>query len=128
MLPVRISELAGLVGKEVTIQGWLHNKRSSGKLHFLEVRDGSGIVQCVVFKGNVDEDTFVRADKIEAESSVEITGNVKEHGKIKGTYEIDVKTVRVLAASRGEYPINAKKLAGDVFTTDFLMDHRHLWL
>ena len=125
---VLISELASLVGQEVTIQGWLHNKRSSGKLHFLEVRDGSGIVQCVVFKGNVDEDTFVRADHIQPESSVEITGLVKEHGKIKGTFEIDAKSVRVVAPARGEYPISAKKLAGDVFGTDFLMDHRHLWL
>src|SRR5438045_2044589 len=121
MATVTAKELAAHVGKEVTLQGWLHNKRSSGKLHFLELRDGTGVVQCVVFKGNVDEDTFARADKIEAESSIEVTGIVKEHGKIKGTYEIDAKNIRVLAPARGEYPINAKKLAGDVFSTDFLM-------
>jgi asparaginyl-tRNA synthetase len=128
MTIVRASELASHVGQEVTVQGWLHNKRSSGKLHFLEVRDGSGIVQCVVFKGDVSDDTFQRADHIQPESSVAVTGTVREHGKIKGTYEIGVKAVSVISPVRGEYPINAKKLAGDVYNTDYLMDHRHLWL
>ncbi len=127
-MEVVVSGLAKHVGQEITLRGWLHNKRSSGKLHFLEVRDGTGVAQCVVFKGDVDEDTFARADHIQLESSVEITGLVKEHGKIKGQYEIGVKALRVLSAASSEYPLNAKKLAGDVFTTDFLMDHRHLWL
>ncbi|HEY1956246.1 MAG TPA: asparagine--tRNA ligase [Polyangiaceae bacterium] len=123
-----VSELGKHVGEEITLRGWLHNKRSSGKLHFLEVRDGSGVAQCVVFKGDVDEDTFARADKLQLESSVEVTGLVKEHGKIKGTYELGVKALRVVREVAAEYPLNAKKLAGDVFSTDFLMDHRHLWL
>src|SRR5690349_16317665 len=91
-----VSELGKHVGEEVTLHGWLHNKRSSGKLHFLEVRDGSGVAQCVVFKGDVDEDTFARADKLQLESSVEVTGLVKEHAKIKGQYEIGVKALRVV--------------------------------
>ena len=128
MEAVRISELSKHVGEQVTLRGWLHNKRSSGKLHFLEVRDGTGVAQCVVFKGDVDEQTFALADHLQLESSVEVSGLVKEHGKIKGTFELGVKSLVALAAASQEYPLNAKKLAGDVFTTDFLMDHRHLWL
>src|SRR3974390_3378708 len=123
MAAVRIEDLAKFVGETVTLHGWLYNKRSSGKLHFLEVRDGTGIVQCVVFKGNVTPETFAAADHIAQESSVEVVGSVKEHGKIKGQYELDVKDVKVLAATTQEYPIGPKEHG-----TDFLMDNRHLWL
>src|SRR4051812_27955090 len=84
---VRIAKLADHVGENVLIRGWLYNKRSSGKLHFLEVRDGSGIVQAVVFKGNVTPELFATADRIQQETSIEVEGSVKEHGKLKGTYE-----------------------------------------
>ncbi len=123
MSELRIADLSGHVGETVTLHGWLYNKRSSGKLHFLEVRDGSGIVQCVVFKGNVTPEVFAAADHIAQESSVEVVGSVKEHGKIKGQYELDVKDVKVLAATTQEYPIGPKEHG-----TDFLMDNRHLWL
>jgi asparaginyl-tRNA synthetase len=118
-----IEDLSKHVGETVTLRGWLYNRRSSGKLHFLEVRDGTGIVQCVVFKGNVSPETFQQADHILQESSVEVVGTVKEHGKIKGQYELDVKDLRVLAATAREYPISPKEHG-----TDFLMDNRHLWL
>ena len=120
---VRIDHLSEHVGETVKIQGWLYNKRSSGKLHFLEVRDGSGIVQGVVFKGNVSPELFTEADHISQETSLEVTGAVKEHGKIKGTYELDVTDVKVIAKPSQEYPITPKEHG-----TDFLMDHRHLWL
>jgi asparaginyl-tRNA synthetase len=120
---VTIADLRSHVGQEVTLKGWLYNKRSSGKLHFLEVRDGTGIVQAVVFKGNVTPELFQTADRIAQESHVEVVGTVKEHGKIKGQYELDAKDVRVLGAVVGEYPISPKEHG-----TDFLMDHRHLWL
>src|SRR5579884_3085087 len=123
MADVRVEDLSKHVGETVTLRGWLYHRRSSGKLHFLEVRDGTGIVQCVVFKGNVSPETFTLADHIQQESSLEIVGNVKEHGKIKGQYEIDVKDVKVLAPTAREYPIGPKEHG-----TDFLMDHRHLWL
>ncbi|HEX3343375.1 MAG TPA: asparagine--tRNA ligase [Polyangiaceae bacterium] len=119
----RIEDLRKHVGETVTLRGWLYNRRSSGKLHFLEVRDGTGIVQCVVFKGNVSPETFQQGDHILQESSLEIVGTVKEHGKIKGQYELDVKDLRVLAAPSQEYPISPKEHG-----TDFLMDNRHLWL
>jgi len=127
-MDVVVSDLGKHVGQEISLHGWLHNKRSSGKLHFLEVRDGTGVAQCVVFKGDVDADTFERADKLQLESSIEITGLVKEHAKVKGQFEIGVKSLRVVRETAAEYPLNAKKLSGDVFSTDFLMDHRHLWL
>ena len=120
---VRIEKLADHVGETVKVQGWLYNKRSSGKLHFLEIRDGSGIVQGVVFKGNVTPELFSAADHIPQETSLSVTGLVKEHGKIKGTYELDVNDVQVVAKPSQEYPIGHKEHG-----TDFLMDVRHLWL
>src|SRR6476620_8935305 len=79
-----IAKLADHVGEQVTLRGWLYNKRSSGKLHFLEIRDGSGIVQAVVFKGDVSPELFAAADHLQQEASIEVHGTVKEHGKIKG--------------------------------------------
>ena len=84
---VTISQLEDHVGQTVTLKGWLYNKRSSGKLHFLEVRDGTGICQCVVFKGNVSSELFGEADHLAQETSLAVTGTVKEHGKIKGAFE-----------------------------------------
>src|SRR6476620_10554173 len=115
---VSISKLADHVGKDVVVHGWLYNKRSSGKLHFLEVRDGTGIVQAVVFKGNVSPELFTAADHIQQETSVEVEGLVKEHGKIKGTYVLDAKDVRVITAPAREYPISPKENG-----TDSLMYH-----
>jgi asparaginyl-tRNA synthetase len=123
MHAVPISHLGDHVGRAVTLQGWLYNKRSSGKLHFLEVRDGTGICQAVVFKGNVSPELFALADHLAQETSLEVVGTVKEHGKIKGTFEVDVTDLRVIAPPAREYPITPKEHG-----TDFLMDHRHLWL
>jgi asparaginyl-tRNA synthetase len=120
---VHIEELGGHVGERVTVLGWLYNKRSSGKLHFLEVRDGSGICQCVVFKGDVSADLFARADHLAQETSLRVSGVVREHAKLKGTFEIGVAELDVLAAPTREFPISPKEHG-----TDFLMDHRHLWL
>jgi asparaginyl-tRNA synthetase len=118
-----IAQLPAHVGQEVVLHGWLYNKRSSGKLHFLEVRDGTGIVQCVVFKGDVSPELFASADHLQQETSLEVTGTVKEHGKLKGTYEVAVKDLHVVGAVAREYPISPKEHG-----TDFLMDNRHLWL
>jgi asparaginyl-tRNA synthetase len=120
---VAIAKLADHVGEEVTLRGWLYNKRSSGKLHFLEVRDGSGVVQAVVFKGDVSPELFAAADHTQQETSLEVIGTVKEHGKIKGQYELQVKDLKILGAVAREYPISPKEHG-----TDFLMDNRHLWL
>jgi asparaginyl-tRNA synthetase len=120
---VRAAELSGYVGRAVTLRGWLYNKRSSGKLHFLEVRDGTATVQCVMAKQAVTEDVFAAADRLAQESSIEITGTAKAHPKRANVFEIDVTGLRLIAAPTGEYPITPKEHG-----TDFLMDHRHLWL
>ena len=120
---VRIEDLKHHQDEVVTLEGWLYNKRGSGKLHFLEVRDGSGIVQCVVFKGDVSAELFEAAGKVTQETSLRITGTVREHTKLKGTYEIGVTNLEVVGATTAEFPISPKEHG-----TDFLMDNRHLWL
>ncbi|MBX7190869.1 MAG: asparagine--tRNA ligase [Sandaracinaceae bacterium] len=120
---VKIDELGGHVGERVTLEGWLYNKRSSGKLHFLEVRDGSGICQCVVFKGDVSAELFQAADHLAQETSLRLSGVVREHAKLKGTFEVGVTELEMLSAPTREFPISPKEHG-----TDFLMDHRHLWL
>src|SRR5215472_16022976 len=105
MEEVRVEELSKHVGEAVALRGWLYHRRSSGKLHFLEGRDGTGTVQCVVFKGNVSPETFLAADHIQQESSIVIIGTVKQRGRIKGQHEIDVQELRVLGPVAREYPI-----------------------
>ena len=122
MKKIWISDIKDYEGKEVTLQGWLYNKRSSGKLHFLQLRDGTGEIQAVVFKGNVPEEVFETADKITQESSVEIKGTVKKHDRSKIGYEIDAVDVKVLSAAN-DYPITPKEHG-----PHFLMEHRHLRL
>ncbi|MBL1211772.1 MAG: asparagine--tRNA ligase [Ignavibacteriae bacterium] len=119
---VYIKDLAEYVGKEVTLKGWLHNKRSSGKVKFLILRDGSGLLQCIVFKGNVTEEVFDTADKLTQESSFEVTGLVKEEPRAVGGYELDATDVKLIAPSV-DYPITPKEHG-----IEFLIDHRHLWL
>ena len=120
---VAITDLGKHVGETVTLRGWLYNRRSSGKLHFLEVRDGSGIVQCVMSAKEVPEEVFKAADHVTQESSVEITGLVKAHPKQPGVFELQASDYRLIAATSAEYPIGPKEHG-----TDFLMDNRHLWL
>ncbi|MCK5381737.1 MAG: asparagine--tRNA ligase, partial [Candidatus Latescibacteria bacterium] len=117
-----ISEIGKHEGQEVTIRGWLYNKRSSGKLHFLQVRDGTGVVQCVVFKGDVSEEVFARSDAATQESSVVVQGVVRADKRSAIGFEVGVTDLEIVGAAR-EYPI-AKKDHG----VGFLMDHRHLWL
>ena len=121
-MKIYISEISKYENQEITLKAWLYNKRSSGKLHFLQLRDGTAEIQAVVFKGNVSEEAFELADKIPQESSVEVTGTVKKHDRSKIGYEIDVKDLKVIAYSN-DYPITPKEHG-----THFLMEHRHLWL
>ena len=122
MKKIWIRDIKDYEGKEVVLQGWLYNKRSSGKLHFLQLRDGTAEIQAVVFKGNVSPEVFELADKITQESSVEIRGIVKKHERSKIGFEIDTLDVKVLSPSV-DYPITPKEHG-----THFLMEHRHLWL
>ncbi|MDN6626452.1 MAG: asparagine--tRNA ligase [Pisciglobus halotolerans] len=119
---IRISQSKDYIGKEVEIAGWVANKRSSGKIAFLELRDGSAFFQGVVVKSEVDEETFQLAKSVHQETSVIIKGVIQEDSRSKFGYEISVKTIEVVGESEN-YPITPKEHG-----TDFLMDHRHLWL
>lgn len=121
-MKIYIADISNYEGQEITLKAWLYNKRSSGKLHFLQLRDGTAEIQAVVFKGNVSDEVFALADKIPQESSVEVVGLVKKHERSKIGYEIDVKDLKVIAYSN-DYPITPKEHG-----THFLMEHRHLWL
>ncbi len=122
MQRILISSLAEYVGKEVTLKGWLFNKRSSGKIKFLILRDGTGYLQCVYFKGNVTDEVFDTADKIGQESSIEVTGKVKVEPRAPGGYELDATGLEIISEAH-DYPITPKDHG-----IEFLMDHRHLWL
>ncbi len=117
------SKLAAHVGDTVTLQGWLYNKRGSKKLHFLEVRDGFGITQCVVAKGDVSEEVFARGDALSQEASLRVTGKIVAHPKREGVYEMQVSDLEIIALPLEQYPITPKEHG-----TEFLMDHRHLWI
>jgi len=119
---VSVDEVHAHEGEEVRLRGWLYNKRSSGKLHFLQLRDGTGVIQCVVFKGDVPEEVFSRADHLPQESSLEVSGTVRADKRSALGYELGVKSLSVVQEGE-EYPIGPKEHG-----TAFLMDHRHLWL
>jgi asparaginyl-tRNA synthetase len=110
-------------GKQVTLRGWLYNKRSSGKLHFLQLRDGTGILQCVIFFKDVSSDLFERAQHLSQETSLAISGEVRRDERSPVGFELGVRSFEVIAEPVTEYPITPKEHG-----TAFLMDHRHLWL
>ncbi|MBZ0183364.1 MAG: asparagine--tRNA ligase [Melioribacteraceae bacterium] len=119
---IYISDLAKFVDQEVTLQGWLYNKRSSKKVKFLILRDGTGYLQCVTFIGNVSEEVFNLADSITQESSFRVTGKVKAEPRAVGGFELDVKNIELISDSV-DYPITPKEHG-----IEFLMDQRHLWV
>ena len=125
MTTTYIQDIGTHVGEEVTIRGWLHNKRSSGKLRFLIVRDGTGYLQAVVFKKAVLEETFQAATDLTHESSLSVTGTVRTDERAPGGYEMDVSSVEPLqvVSKDEEFPITPKDHG-----IEFLMDHRHLWV
>ncbi len=119
---VYIEDIHNHVGEEVVIAGWLYNKRSSGKIHFLLVRDGTNIIQCVVVKNECPDDVFEMAPGIPLESSVLVKGVVKEDKRSPLGYELLLTDLTVVHRAE-EYPIGKKEHG-----IDFLLDHRHLWL
>ncbi len=116
-----INELHRYVGQTVTLQGWLYNSRSSGKLLFLLLRDGTGICQCVMEKTDATSELFARCDKLGQESSLEIDGVVRADERAEGGHELTVSDVRIVQAVEG-FPITPKPHG-----IEFLMSHRHLW-
>ncbi len=117
-----IADIPHHEGKSVTLSGWLYSKRSSGKLAFLQLRDGSGVIQCVVSKADVPPAAFETAQRIGDESSVTVTGTVRADKRSALGFEIGVTDLTALQEAR-DYPIAAKEHG-----PAFLMDHRHLWM
>ena len=119
---VYIEDIGKHEGEEVTIKGWLSNRRSSGKIHFLILRDGSGFIQGVMSKAAVGDAMFTAADHLSQETSVIVTGTARADKRAPSGYEIDVKSLEVVGASH-DFPITPKEHG-----VDFLLDRRHLWI
>ena len=122
MKNIFIKDLKEHDGKEVTLNGWVYNTRSIGKIWFLILHDGTGMLQCVVVKNDVDTDTFGKEESLTQESSVSITGTVRLEKRAIGGVELGVKSIEIHQIAE-EYPITPKEHG-----TAFLMDHRHLWI
>ena len=117
-----IDQLSKYVGEEVTLYGWVYNLRSSGKIKFLLLRDGTGIVQCVIMKNAVGEEVYKLFDELTQESSISVTGKVNKEDRAPGGYELFLSDIKVFQIAK-DYPITPKEHG-----IEFLMDHRHLWL
>jgi asparaginyl-tRNA synthetase len=117
-----IQDIAQHDGQTVTIKGWLHNRRSSGKIHFLIVRDGTGLIQAVMSKAAVGDEAFHKADHLGQESAVIVTGPVRADARAPGGFELDVHSLDVVHATT-DYPITPKEHG-----VDYLLDRRHLWI
>lgn len=122
MLQCMIGEVNKHVGDSVKIGCWLHNIRSSGKIVFLQLRDGSGFIQGVVVKSEVPEEVWSAAKSLTHESSLYITGTVREEPRSQSGYELTVTGIDIIQITQ-DYPITPKEHG-----VDFLMDHRHLWI
>jgi asparaginyl-tRNA synthetase len=119
---VYIEDIGRHAGGEVTLTCWLYNKRSSGKIHFLIVRDGSGFIQAVISKAAVGEELFRTADHLSQETALKVTGMVRADTRAPSGYEIDVRQFEVVGPSK-DYPITPKEHG-----VDYLLDRRHLWI
>ena len=122
MESIQVVDIGRYEGQEVVLRGWLYNKRSSGKLHFMQLRDGSGVVQCVVFKGDVEAELFERCNHLPQESSLVVRGQVRREARSPIGYEVGVRDLEVVQEAE-PYPITPKEHG-----VSFLLDHRHLWL
>ncbi len=119
----RIADAANWDGQTVALEGWVYNTRAAGKkLRFLIARDGSGIMQCVFFQGECEENSFDTFDKLTPESSVRITGVIKKEPRSPGGFEMSARKLECFQVAE-EYPISKKEHG-----VEFLMDHRHLWI
>ena len=123
---IRVDQIDQYGGQEVTIRGWVYNKTHKGKLIFLLIRDGYGFVQCVVFKNDIDPELFEQIIRLQQESSVIVTGLVREDSRapgVPGGFEIGVRQLEIVQSAEEDYPMALKEHG-----VDFALDHRHLWL
>ncbi len=118
----RIESLNQNIGEEVLLQGWLYNRRSSGKIEFLQVRDGSGTVQCVAVKSELPEAVFARCGEVTQESAIRVRGTVREDKRAPSGVELTLLDLEIVAPST-DYPITPKEHG-----PDYLLNHRHLWI
>jgi asparaginyl-tRNA synthetase len=119
---IYIDHIGQHVGQTVTIKGWLANRRSSGKIHFLVVRDGTGFLQVVMGRNDVGDETFTRADHLSQESAVIVTGTVRADSRAKSGFELVASALEVVSEAH-DFPITPKEHG-----VDYLMDRRHLWI
>lgn len=117
-----IEKAADFDGKEVTVSGWVYSKRSSGKIKFLLMRDGTGLMQCVFVKGECSEESFNDFDKLTQETSVQVTGVLRKEPRSAGGYEMGVRSIKIYHVAE-PYPISPKEHG-----VEFLMENRHLWV
>jgi asparaginyl-tRNA synthetase len=123
---IRVDQIADHLEQVVRIQGWVYNRTDKGKLVFLLIRDGFGFVQCVAFKGDLDEEIFDKVMRLPQESSVIITGKVRADSRapgIPGGYEIGISDIKIIQEASDDYPMSLKEHG-----VDFSLDNRHLWL
>ena len=122
---VSIKDIASYDGQEVTLRGWVYNKTGKGRLQFVQLRDGTGVIQCVAFKKEIEPESFEAVKTLTQESSIIVTGTVRADERapgIPGGYEVGLSNVEVVQIA-DEYPITPKEHG-----VEFLMDNRHLWL
>jgi asparaginyl-tRNA synthetase len=119
----RLTELPSYVGQSVTVRAWVTHVRSSGKIAFAELRDGTGVCQTVFVKSQLPPEVWARFAELTTETSVELTGEVRVEPRARGGYEIGVTDLRIVGASPSDYPIQPKEHG-----IDFLLDNRHFWL
>ena len=119
----RIVDAHDFAGKEVVVCGWVRHLRSSGSLFFMELRDGTGIIQCVVVKKEVPEKVFDDCSQLKIESSVKVKGVVREDSRAPNGYELGVTGLEIVQIPEDDYPLSKKEHG-----VDFLMENRHLWL
>jgi len=117
-----IEDASKFDGQTVTIKGWVHNMRSSGKIKFLMMRDGTGLMQGIFFKGECDDEAFTEFEKLTQESSIEVTGTIRKDQRTPDKFEMGVKSLKIVQIAE-PYPITPKEHG-----VEFLMNHRHLWI
>ncbi|MBN2306881.1 asparagine--tRNA ligase [Candidatus Peregrinibacteria bacterium] len=119
----KVKRARDFVGKEATLEGWMYNRRGSGKIYFLQLRDGTGFMQGIVTEEDSGREAMALAEKLTAETSVRVTGLINQHPKHEDTFEMIVKKIEPIQIPPEEYPISKKEHG-----PDFLLDNRHLWL
>jgi asparaginyl-tRNA synthetase len=123
---ISISQISNYIGQDIILKGWVYNRTDKGKLSFLLVRDGTGFIQCVAFKGDLPPELFEQISHLPQESSVIITGAVREDKRapgIPGGYEVGIKDLQVVQTADLDYPMSLKDHG-----VDFALDNRHLWI